>query len=620
MNMTPYQNFIFLRSYSRFREDLGRRETWDEAIDRWANFMRPRVPKSLRDLFEEAVAEFRNRGVMPSMRGLWSAGPALEFNNAAIYNCAYTPLEGPKDLADMMFILMSGGGVGFSVERKYVNKWQKVPEVLINVPEHKIVVEDSREGWAQSIIELFDHLYNGIIPSIDYSKIRPAGAILHTFGGYASGPEPLKELHKTIIETFLEARGRKLKPIELYDMAVAVANCVVAGGSRRSATISFSDFDDEEMKHAKDGKFWEHHPNRALSNNTVVLPEGVSWEEFLQEYNHTVLSGTGERGFLFEESIRKDIERLGRDLSYEHRLNPCGEVILRPRQFCNLSEIVVRPLDTLEDLIRKAKYATLFGVLQATFTDFIFLSSDWKINSEEERLLGVSMTGVRDHPVLQYGTREAMSWFMMIKSAIWHYAEDFAKRFDINIPKSVTSIKPSGTVSQLVGTASGIHPRYAKYYRRRVIVSETDPLAQLLIEQGIEHEKSLYNANAYVFSFYQESPTSSVFKHDVNALEQVYYWEIVKTYYTTHNPSMTVTYRPEEINALGKLLYAIKPTGITILPDSEGHYKQMPFEEISKEEYSEGIKGQKRMKLDKIALLLNQDSGEPGCSGGACLY
>ena len=626
MKLTPYQNFIFLRSYSRFDLEKGRRETWDEAVDRWANFMRPRIPKPLRDLFEEAVEAFRNLEVMPSMRGVWSAGPALEKNNAAIYNCAYVPLESPKDLADMMFILMSGGGVGFSVERKYVDKWQPVPQNLHMLKELRtqpritIVVDDSREGWANSIIDLINLLYQGIVPDFDYSRIRPAGSILKTFGGYASGSEPLKQLHAEIIKIFLQARGRKLKPIELYDIATHIANCVVAGGSRRSATISFSDYNDEEMMKAKDGEFWKEYPNRALSNNTVVFPEGVTYEEFLREFNHTIVNGTGERGFLFEESIKRDILQLHRDPNFDYKLNTCGEVILRPRQFCNLSEIVVRPHDTLETLLQKAKYATLFGILQATFTDFYYLDERWKENSEEERLLGISLTGVRDHPVLQFPSREAEFWLRSLRASIRGWADMFADLFGINRPTSITSIKPSGTVSQLVGTASGIHPRFARYYKRRVIVNKMDPLADILIKQGIEYENSLYNQNAYVFTFYQESPETSIFADEVTALEQVYFWNFIKENYTTHNPSITIQYKPEEVYILGKYIYALKPTGMALLPVTDAVYKQLPFEAITKEEYLEGVKRQNKMKLEELSLLLNTDSGEPGCSGGVCLF
>jgi len=620
MSLSPYQEFIFLRSYSRYREDLGRRETWDEAVDRLKGFWLKRIPKVLEPDLLDAIESFRRLEVMPSMRTVWSAGEALEKNNAAAYNCAYVPLESPKDLADMMFILMSGGGVGFSVERKYVERWSPIPYNLHENPNIVITIDDSKEGWADSVVELFNWAYKGILPAFDYSKIRPAGAIIKTFGGYASGPEPLRQLHEFIKTTLMEARGRRLTSLELYDIATHVANCVVSGGSRRSATISFSDFDDLDMRHAKDGPFWDYAPNRALSNNTAVLPVGISHQDFLEEYKHTVDSKVGERGFLFLESVLEDILVLHRDPSYDYRLNPCGEVILRPRQFCNLSEIVVRPDDTLESLINKAKKATLFGVLQASLTDFVYLDPRWKTNSEDERLLGVSMTGTRDHPILQRTSKEAMEWLSTLRKVVWDMSKYYSGILGINAPKSVTSIKPSGTVSQLTGTASGIHPRFAPYYKRRVIVNKYDPIAQVLIEQGIEHEESIYNQNAYVFTFYQKSPETSVFAKDVDAHEQLVYWSMYKNYYTTHNPSYTLVYKPEEVESLGAMLYNYKPTGLTILPQADSHYEQLPFEEITKEEYLKGLERQKKANLGQIQFFLNSDSGEPGCSGGACLY
>jgi ribonucleoside-diphosphate reductase alpha chain len=560
--------------------------------------------------------------IMPSMRALWSAGEALDVENVAAYNCAYTPIEDWKDIADTMYILMCGAGVGFSVEHQYTDKLPVVPKTFIHASE-RLIVEDSREGWASSLEKYLNALTRGSVPLVDYSRVRPAGSPLHTFGGQASGPEPLKELFDFIWKTFDAHRGQYLQPIDVYDIMSYVANTVVAGGTRRSATISFSDLDDYDMMTAKDGEFWKINPNRSLSNNSVIMDSRtLTPQQFEDEWNHLANQKSGERGIVFKDRLAEDAVSIGREYREDYRLNPCGEVILRPRQFCNLSEVIVRPYDTKRTLKSKVAFATLLGTLQSTLTDFHFIKDDWKKNSEEERLLGVSLTGLKDHPILQKESSESRRILASLRSTATKWSKVYAHELGINEPASVTSVKPSGTVSQLVNSSSGLHPRWSKYYKRRVENSKDHPLSKWLIDQGVEYEESMYRDSSYVFTFYIEAP-DAIFSGDESALEQVKYWKMLKTMYTTHNPSVTILVRPHEWEDLGLWVYNNKPSGMSFLPLDDTVYDQSPFEAISKQEYD--LKKSQQPKLDfSIPILEFKDTGkaagEQGCSGGSCVF
>jgi ribonucleoside-diphosphate reductase alpha chain len=584
--------------------------------------MKQKAPKSLHDELDIAKEYILDMEIMPSMRALWSAGEALDVENVAAYNCAYTPIEDWKDIADTMYILMCGAGVGFSVEHQYTDKLPVVPKTFIHASE-RLIVEDSREGWASSLEKYLNALTRGSVPLVDYSRVRPAGSPLHTFGGQASGPEPLKELFDFIWKTFDAHRGQYLQPIDVYDIMSYVANTVVAGGTRRSATISFSDLDDYDMMTAKDGEFWKINPNRSLSNNSVIMDSRtLTPQQFEDEWNHLANQKSGERGIVFKDRLAEDAVSIGREYREDYRLNPCGEVILRPRQFCNLSEVIVRPYDTKRTLKAKVAFATLLGTLQSTLTDFHFIKDDWKKNSEEERLLGVSLTGLKDHPILQKESSESRRILASLRSTATKWSKVYAHELGINEPASVTSVKPSGTVSQLVNSSSGLHPRWSKYYKRRVENSKDHPLSKWLIDQGVEYEESMYRDSSYVFTFYIEAP-DAIFSGDESALEQVKYWKMLKTMYTTHNPSVTILVRPHEWEDLGLWVYNNKPSGMSFLPLDDTVYDQSPFEAISKQEYD--LKKSQQPKLDfSIPILEFKDTGkaagEQGCSGGSCVF
>lgn len=584
--------------------------------------MKQKAPKSLHDELDIAKDYILDMEIMPSMRALWSAGEGLDVENVAAYNCAYTPIEDWKDIADTMYILMCGAGVGFSVEHQYTDKLPVVPKTFIHASE-RLIVEDSREGWASSLEKYLNALTRGSVPLVDYSRVRPAGSPLHTFGGQASGPEPLKELFDFIWKTFDAHRGQYLQPIDVYDIMSYVANTVVAGGTRRSATISFSDLDDYDMMTAKDGEFWKINPNRSLSNNSVIMDSRtLTPQQFEDEWNHLANQKSGERGIVFKDRLAEDAVSIGREYREDYRLNPCGEVILRPRQFCNLSEVIVRPYDTKRTLKSKVAFATLLGTLQSTLTDFHFIKDDWKKNSEEERLLGVSLTGLKDHPILQKESSESRRILASLRSTATKWSKVYAHELGINEPASVTSVKPSGTVSQLVNSSSGLHPRWSKYYKRRVENSKDHPLSKWLIDQGVEYEESMYRDSSYVFTFYIEAP-DAIFSGDESALEQVKYWKMLKTMYTTHNPSVTILVRPHEWEDLGLWVYNNKPSGMSFLPLDDTVYDQSPFEAISKQEYD--LKKSQQPKLDfSIPILEFKDTGkaagEQGCSGGSCVF
>ncbi len=584
-----YSTFIYKRDYARFLPEENRREEWVESVMRYQRFFSGRLPYDLVDEFNEAIAAVVDMDVMPSMRCLWSAGPALENDNIAGYNCAYTVIDSIHSFAEVLYILMNGAGVGFSTERQYINKLPDVSICMIPYDVETVVFEDSKLGWAKGYERLLQLLFAGLIPKYDLSLIRPKGAVLKTFGGRASGPEPLKDLIEFTIKVFKGAQGRKLKSIEVYDIVCMIANCVVSGGVRRSATINLSNPSDDRMRHAKEGQFWIDNPQRQLSNNSVAYTEKPEMMLFMDEWLSLMRSGTGERGIFNREGAVKAAVACGRE-PRDFGTNPCGEILLRPRQFCNLTEVVVRPYDTYPDLIRKVKMAVRLGVLQSTLTDFQFLDPEWKKNCEEERLLGVSLTGIMDHHLLNT-SRTAYAYLVGMKKAAHEEASRWANVLGINVPKAVTCVKPSGTVSQLVGTSSGLHARHSPYYIRRVRVNASDPVAHLLQDAGVpcspEVGQDWTNLTTLVFEFPMRSPESSVFRYDRTAIEQLELWRTYKEAWCDHNPSFTVYVKEDEWLEVGAWVYRNwdKVCGLSFLPYDGGVYSLAPYQEITAEEY-----------------------------------
>lgn len=627
---TPYQEFIYTRTYSRWLEEFQRRETFPETVKRYRDFFVRRVPDDSYFLsrFDQAIKMILSLDVMPSMRALWTAGPALEKENIAGYNCSYTVIDRPKAFAEVLYILMCGTGVGFSVEEKYISKLPPVPTRL-DPSDAVIVVEDSRLGWAEAFYYLLTSLYGGYIPRWDLSKIRPKGSRLMTFGGRASGPEPLDNLFRETVAIFKNAAGRKLNSLECLDIVVNIADCVVVGGVRRSATIALSDLQDELVRDAKIGAFWEHHPNRRYANISAVYDGRPTAAQFLAEWSHLANSGTGERGIINRGGMQATAQRIGRrEWWIDFGTNPCGEIILRPKEFCNLTEVVVRPWDTFDDLGKKVAAATILGVLQSTLDEFNFLDPEWRKNVQEERLLGVSLTGLRDHPVLQRVSDESRAWLRALKYRAIDTAKIWSSAMGINMPSAITCVKPSGTVSQLVDAASGIHPRYSRYYIRRVRVAATDPLAALLIDAGVpahpEIGETWENLKTVVFDFPVQSPEGSVLRNDETAIQQLEYWKMVKEEWCEHNPSNTIYVKDHEWMDVGKWVWDNFDIacGLTFLPYDGGVYELAPYEEITKERYEQLVRKMPAIDFAKLSNYEREDfttgSREYACVGGVC--
>ena len=587
--MDLYQQYIHKSRYARYLPEEQRRETWEETIDRYLNFWIEKDKLSL----EEANGIFKDihdLDVMPSMRALMTAGEALDRDNVAGFNCSYMPIDHPKAFDEMMYVLMCGTGVGFSVERQYVTKLPEVAEEFHDT-DTVIHVADSKIGWAKAYRELISLLYSGQLPKWDVSGIRPAGTALKTFGGRASGPEPLVDLFKFTIEVFREAAGRKLSSIECHDICCKIAQIVVVGGVRRSALISLSNLTDDRLRRCKSGQWWQDNPQRGLANNSACYTEKPDFEAFLNEWKSLYESRSGERGMFSRVASQKQAAKNERrDATYDFGTNPCSEIILRPYQFCNLSEVVVRSTDTLSDLKRKVRTATILGTLQATLTNFRYLRKVWQNNTEEEALLGVSLTGIMDHPTLS-GRRDKgvlKTWLTELKEEAVKTNEEWAGRLGINVSTAITAVKPSGTVSQLVDSASGIHPRYSEQYIRRVRADSRDPLCQVLEASGIPVEDDVMSPSTKVFSFPIKSPKGAVVASEMGAMEQLELWEIYQDFWCEHKPSMTCYYRDEEFLEVGQWLYNKfdKISGISFLPYSEHTYQQAPYEPVSKEEYA----------------------------------
>lgn len=622
MKINNYQEFIHKSRYARWLEDEGRRETWEETVDRYIrNVVTPAIEFNDVDTREDLRDAITNMEVMPSMRCMMTAGAALERDNVAGYNCSYLPVDHPRSFDECLYILMCGTGVGFSVERQYVTKLPEVPEDFHSAASC-ITVADSKIGWASSLKELISLLYAGMIPTWDLSKLRPAGAKLKTFGGRSSGPEPLDRLFKFVVETFKNAKGRKLSSLECHDIMCKIGECVVVGGVRRSALISLSNLSDSRMAKAKSGAWYTEHTQRQLANNSVCYTEKPEFSSFLTEWVNMHESKNGERGIFNRVAAKKQAASNGRrDASFDFGTNPCSEIILRPYQFCNLSECVVRPTDSFEDLLRKVEMATILGTIQSTLTNFRYLRPIWRRNTEEERLLGVSLTGVMDHKVLAYDDGMARKWLAEFREKAVETNKLWAERLGINQSAAITCVKPSGTVSQLVDAASGIHPRFAEYYIRRVRNDVKDPLSDFLISQGVPYEVDQFNTSNVIFSFPQKAP-GSVITNDMTAIEQLEHWKMMQESWCEHKPSITVYYTEDEFLALGQWVWDNFDmlSGVSFLPKSNHAYVQAPYEEITEEVYNELEAS--FPAIDWLAFREEEDgttgSQELACSANGC--
>jgi ribonucleoside-triphosphate reductase len=584
-----YQDFIHISRYARFNDDIGRRETFEETVDRYINYFKKKTNENKSVPWDELRAAILNLEVMPSMRCLMTAGPALEKDQVAGYNCSYVAIDMPKAFDEIMYILMCGTGVGFSVESKYTNKLPEVPEEL-HETDTTVVVADSKIGWASAYREIVSLLYSGKVPKWDVSKVRPAGERLKTFGGRASGPEPLIDLINFTINIFKKARGRKLSTLECHDIVCKIADIVVCGGVRRSALISLTDLNDDHLRHAKSGEWWTHNGQRALANISAVYDKQVNMDTFMNEWHALYMSKSGERGIFSRQASQVVAEKNGRrDPKHEFGTNPCSEIILRPFEFCNLSEIVVRANDDVESLKRKARLATIIGTLQSTLTDFRYINKRWKNNCDEERLLGVSLTGICDSKLLNKPSQKLADALDEIRLHCVETNKEFAEALGIPQSAAITCVKPSGTVSQLVDSASGIHPRYSQYYIRRVRADMKDPLAQFMIDKGYKAEEDFYSKSNWVFSFPMKAPKNSVTRHDMTAIEQLELWKIYQDHWCEHKPSITVYVGDDEWMEVGAWVYKNISilSGVSFLPRDNGSYRQAPYEEIDEVKYNE---------------------------------
>ena len=620
--MDAYQQYIHKSRYARYIPELQRRETWEETVDRYVDYWGDKLDDKTR---KEVRAAILNLDVMPSMRALMTAGKALDRDNVAGFNCSYLPIDHPKAFDEMMYVLMCGTGVGFSVERQYINKLPEVAGEFYDT-DTIIRVSDSKIGWASAYRELVALLYSGQVPKWDTSGVRPAGATLKTFGGRASGPEPLEDLFRFTVEIFRGAAGRQLSSIECHDLCCKIAQIVVVGGVRRSALISLSNLTDDRIRRAKTGQWWVDNPQRGLANNSACYTEKPDFPAFLNEWKSLYESYSGERGMFSRVASQRQAAKNGRrDATFDFGTNPCSEIILRPYQFCNLSEVVVRSTDTLADLKRKVRVATILGTLQATLTDFRYLRKVWKNNTEEEALLGVSLTGIMDHPILsgqEILNDELESWLADMRKEALRVNKDWANRLGINASTAITAVKPSGTVSQLVDSASGIHPRFSKFYIRRVRASATDPLCTVLEAAGVPVEDDVASPNTKVFSFPMKAPDGAVTASEMGAMEQLYLWKVYQDYWCEHKPSMTCYYRDHEFLQVGQWLYNNFDvvSGVSFLPLAEHTYQQAPYEEISEAKYNELVQDfPQDFSWDiQEGTDMTEGSQQLACVGNAC--
>ena len=627
---TSYQEFIHKSRYARWMEEEGRRENWGETVSRYVNFMADtlmekhnyKIDKVDKEMMEDYITSL---SVMPSMRAMMTAGEALKRDNTCGYNCSYLPVDSPRSFDEAMYILMCGTGVGFSVERENVDK---LPIISENMQESEVVikVEDSKAGWAKAYRELVALLYSGMIPTWDVSKVRPSGARLKVMGGRASGSDPLVNLFKFTVEKFKSATGRKLFPVECHDIMCKVGEVVVVGGVRRSALISLSNLNDDQMAHAKTGQWWESQGQRALANNSVAYKGKPSMETYMREWLALYESKSGERGMFNRQAADEQVAKSGRrQTGYMWGTNPCSEIILRPYQFCNLSEVVVRENDDLLTLRSKVRIATMLGTFQSTLTDLKYLRKIWKTNTEEERLLGVSLTGIMDHPVLARMT-DSKIWLQEMKQVAIDTNREYAEKIGIPRSTAITCVKPSGTVSQLTDSASGIHARHNPFYIRTVRGDNKDPLTQFMKEEGIPFEADITKPDSVtVFSFPMKSPSGAITRTEMSAIEQLELWKLYALNWCEHKPSVTISVKEEEWMEVGSWLYDNFDiaSGVSFLPFSDHTYQQAPYQDIEADDYLEW-NGRVPSALDwtKFSNYEKEDntsgSRELACTADAC--
>jgi ribonucleoside-diphosphate reductase alpha chain len=636
--MEIYNQVIFKSRYARYRDDVGRREEWQETVNRYVDSVIAPVITD-KATVEELRAAISNLNVVPSMRALMTAGKALDRDNVAGYNCSYLPIDHPRAFDEVMYILMCGTGVGFSVERQEIAKLPAVAEEMHDT-DSIISVGDSKIGWASAYRELISLLYAGKIPKWDLSKVRPAGERLKVFGGRSSGPKPLEDLFKFTVSVFKKAVGRKMTSLEIHDIVCKIADVVVVGGVRRSALISLSNLTDERMRNAKNGQWWLEDGQRALANNSVAYTEKPDVGIFLKEWHTLYESRSGERGIFNRVAATRQSLKSGRretkqgDEPISYGTNPCGEIILRPNGFCNLSEVIARPTDGPEALANKVRLATILGTVQSTYTDFRYLRSVWRRNAEEERLLGVSITGIMDNELLYQdinnisGSNTPMvklaDTLEKLREVAVQTNKEWAYKLGINQSAAITCVKPSGTVSQLAGCSSGIHPSYSDYYVRTIRADVRDPLCSFLKKVGVPWEADVMKPdNTVVFSFPQKSPGTSVNRTAVSAIEQLELALVYKNSWCEHNPSITVYVREHEWMQVGAWVYDHfdDVVGIAFLPYSDHVYAQAPYQEVSKEEY-ESLLAKMPKAIDWSEMKEVQDnttgSQELACAGGVC--
>ena len=630
---TLYQQVIHKSRYARFIDELGRREHWNETVARYFDFFQgelaetlgPRKFKETRTALESAVL---GTEVLPSMRCLMTAGPALARDNVCAYNCSYVPIDNLRAFDEILVILMSGTGVGFSVERNSVNELPVVPSVFTenSVP---IMVEDSKPGWQRAFRQLISALYMGGIPKWDLSKLRPSGARLKIMGGRSSGPEPLNDLFNFTVAIITNAKGRKLLPIECHDLACKIGDIVVVGGVRRSALISLSDLGDADLRNAKSGEWWSKHPHRALANNSAVHYDGMDVGQFMDEWSSLYASNSGERGIFNRDAVERLIKELAprRELGHVWGTNPCSEINLRPYQFCNLTTVVVRATDTIETLKAKVEAATILGTMQSTLTKFPYLRNVWRRNTEEERLLGVSLTGSMDsyllNPLLNKDFAEVAQ---LLKKVAVETNEVWADKLDIEPSTAITCVKPEGTTSQLVDAASGLHARYAPYYIRRIRGDSKDPLVAFLKDAGVPHEKCVVKPESVtVFSFPVKSPTGAMIGRDISAVDQLSVWKEFQLNWCEHKPSVTISVKPDEWLDAAAFVWKNRKivSGVSFLPFDGGSYKQAPYEEIDKNKYEEMSAAMpKTIDWDRMADFEKEDATtaaqDLACVAGVC--
>ena len=622
---TDYQAFIHKSRYAKYFDGKGR-ESWGETVGRYMdNVVRKALGGVDNTYIKDIEQAIIGQEIMPSMRAMMTAGPALDRDNTAGYNCSYLPVDDPKSFDEAMYILLCGTGVGFSVERQFISKLPEVPELFES--ESIVVVKDSKEGWAKGFRQVLALLWAGEIPKWDVSRVRPAGARLKTFGGRASGPAPLVELFNFAVSTFKAAQGRKLSSMECHDLMCFIGQIVVVGGVRRSAMISLSNLSDDRMRHAKSGQWWETAGHRALANNSVSYTEKPDMETFMREWLSLVESKSGERGIFNREASKKQAAKFGRrDPNYEFGTNPCSEIILRPNQFCNLTECVVRATDTIEDLERKVKLATILGTIQSTMIKFPYLRKVWQNNTAEERLLGVSMTGIMDNPLMTNKNEGLEKTLEHLRSIAVATNAEWAELLGIPASASISCVKPSGTVSQLVDSASGIHARHSPFYIRTVRGDNKDPLTQFMIDQGIPNEPCVMKPDStVVFSFPVKSPEQAVTRNDMTAVEQLELWLTYQRHWCEHKPSVTISVRDSEWLSVGAFVFEHfdEMSGVSFLPHSDHTYQQAPYQDCTKEEYEEMLaKMPSNIDWEELNEYENEDNTVSmqtmACSGDSC--